>query len=146
MWVYAGMQPSASLCRALSQAQTVARSPSLLPTDSIKVLLSLDAATSAGATAAEGADIATVVFPALTAKTLNGATAEITCEGGFKGKTLTYKPGVTAAFPVGTTDVACIARTSEGESPAVKFTVTVCKPGVFFVDGACNGGLEARLG
>jgi hypothetical protein len=108
------------------------------------VLLSLDATAPIGVTA-EG-EFAKVAFPALTAKTLNGATAEITCEGGFKGKTLTYKPGVTAAFPVGTTDVTCIARTSEGESPAVKFTVTVCTPGVFFVDGACNGALDLGLG
>jgi hypothetical protein len=102
------------------------------------VLLSLDATAPIGATAKE--EFTEVAFPALTAKTLNGATAEITCEGKFKEEKLSYKPGVTGVFPVGTTDVACIARTSEGESPAVKFPVTVCKPGVFFVDSACNGG------
>jgi hypothetical protein len=102
------------------------------------VLLTIDKSAQVGATA-EG-ELATVAFPSMSAKDVSGGIPKIICEGRFKDKKLTYEPGVAAAFPIGTTPVVCIAYGDSGESPAVKFPVTVCKPGVFFVDGACNGG------
>jgi hypothetical protein len=116
--------------------------PASPPAVDPKLTLTLDKATIRGVTALEGADTAVVEFPTLTTSDIGGGAPEITCEGKFEGKQpLTYKPGVTAVFPVDTVEVTCTARDAAGNfSPAVKFPVTVCRAGVFFVEGSCNGG------
>jgi hypothetical protein len=116
----------------------------LAPTESIKVLLSLDAPTPIGASADKETGSAEVAFPALNAKDVTGGSPEIVCTGRFKEGKLAYKPDATAVFPEGATEVTCIAYMGDEKSPAVTFTVTVCAPDMFFVNGACTG--EARKG
>jgi hypothetical protein len=56
----------------------------LAPTESIKVLLSLDDPAPIGANANKETRTAEVAFPALTARDVTGGTPEIVCRGSFK--------------------------------------------------------------
>jgi hypothetical protein len=97
-----------------------------------------------GATATEGAVTAEVALPEISSTEVAGAGAPvITCTGAFDG-TLGYKAGITAVFPVDTTEVTCTAKDAAGHvSPPASFKVMACASGFAFTSGSCAG---ERLG
>jgi hypothetical protein len=91
------------------------------------------------ASAQRGAGNATVDhFPAMNAMGDGAVALSVTCTAplGAGGSNVTVQAGVDGtAFPLGTTPVACIARTtSRDTSPAVTFSVVV----------GCDSGYVAR--
>ena len=89
-----------------------------------------------GATAGKDTSSATIVFPVIKA----GEPAKVTCSWEGKNDVPYSSDGFKAVFPVGETEVTCKATNGEGTlSKPARFTVTVCKPGVPFVNDACEG-------
>jgi hypothetical protein len=87
-----------------------------------------------------------VAFPAMTASDTGAVpTPTVTCTGEFKpGGTLAYSVGAAALFPVGVTEVSCVARdAANNPSKPVKFTVKVACPTGYNVTagpaGVCKG-------
>jgi hypothetical protein len=101
-----------------------------------------------GVTAAKGADSATVKFPDIVAEDSAEGEILITCLGAFKPLgNLTYAPGMTATFALGTTPVTCTARDVAGNpSEPAGLLVTVCASGFDFKAGNCTGGLVWGVG
>jgi hypothetical protein len=114
--------------------------------DTIQPTLALEGPAELFATAAAGAGEASVAFPAMIASD-NGAvpTPTVICTGGFKpDTTLTYSVGAAALFPVGATEVSCVARdAANNPSKLVKFRVNVVCPTGYNLTagpaGVCKG-------
>jgi hypothetical protein len=116
--------------------------PPFAPPDKPKLLLTIDRTAPIGAVDTEGKGSAEVAFPRITAEDIGGGAPKIVCKAQFiDRRQVTYEEGLKVAFPVATTPVACVAIDTTGNvSPSELFTVTVCKAGTLFENGACAGG------
>jgi hypothetical protein len=109
--------------------------------DKPKLRLTIDTTAPIGAVDTEGKGSADVAFPRITVEAVASDEPKIECKAQFSDRRrVTYTDGLTAAFPVGTTPVACVAIYAGSVSPSELFTVTVCQAGTLFENGACAGG------
>jgi hypothetical protein len=114
--------------------------PPAPPADITAPTLSIDLKEPLGGTVDRGFESAIIVFPVITAKDSTGEAAKVTCSWEGKNDVPYSSDGFKAVFPVGETEVTCKATNGEGTlSKPARFTVTVCKPGVPFVNDACEG-------